>query len=403
MASPFRQDRQNHKVAGLILVYGMALASIVMADGDVPGPGDHEFTFSSRHGERRYLVHAPSGYDAKVATPVVLAIHGGGGNADGMPDVTGLNEISERKGFLVVYPEGTGPRFDNGKVAGAWNTGSCCGSAMEEGVDDVAYFSELLDRLQVDFHVDPRRVYATGISNGSQMSFRLACDLAGRIAAVAPTGSPGTHATCTPDRPVPVMYFHGSADPCAPYQGGEECGGCLHEFLLGLCDLSQDPDACRQDLGEPVHFTCEPVEEYLLAWRERNGCPPESTETFQNGKATCVTWGPCEEDAEVTLCTVEDMGHTWPGGTNGPLCTSGQTPGLCSSYEEIVGPVSNDIVASEAMWDFFERHSIPGPAQDEENSAGSGCSTWVSGRCPFWWVFAAIWPVLRLTWKKNVD
>jgi polyhydroxybutyrate depolymerase len=294
-----------------------------------------------------------------------------------MPEVTGLNELSERKGFLAVYPQGTGPEFENGTVAGAWNAGVCCGAAMEENVDDVAFFSELLDRLLADFHVDTRRVYATGISNGSQMSFRLACDLAGRIAAIAPTGAPGAHTACAPARPVPVMYFHGTADPCAPYEGGEECGGCLHEFLRELCGLARDPDACRQDLGDAVTFPCEPAEKYIRAWSVRNGCPEDAIQTFRNGKATCVSRGPCEDDTEVVLCIVEDMGHTWPGGTNGPLCTSGQTPGLCSRYEDIVGPISNDIVASEAMWDFFERHAIPEPGSGCGCNATPSCSGWV--------------------------
>lgn len=175
-----------------------------------PPSGDHTFTLTTPDGrERSYVVHVPPSYDPATPASVVLTLHGGGGDAEATQTMTGMSATADAHGFLAVYPEGIGPLTKDGHTLGTWNAGRCCGAAMEEGVDDVAYLSQLIDALEHDFNVDPRRIYATGISNGSQMSFRLACELSNRIAAVAPTGSQPALDDCHPSRPVPVWYFHG--------------------------------------------------------------------------------------------------------------------------------------------------------------------------------------------------
>src|SRR5436190_544231 len=131
---------------------------------------------------------------------------------------TGLNEKSDEAGFLAVYPNGNG----NGKLMLVWNSGGLRGKALNEKFDDVAFTTKILDDLATVASVDPKRIYATGISNGGMMCYRLASELSDRIAAIAPVA--GTMAVPEPKlkRPVPVLHFHGTADKLVPYTGADE-------------------------------------------------------------------------------------------------------------------------------------------------------------------------------------
>ena len=127
--------------------------------------------------ERIYLVHVPKSYDDAKPTPVVLAFHGGGSNAEQMVRFCGLNGKADEAGFIVVYPNGTGlfPRTLT------WNGGNCCGYAMRNKVDDVAFVRALLDDLAKVARIDNKRVYATGMSNGAIISYRSASELSDRL------------------------------------------------------------------------------------------------------------------------------------------------------------------------------------------------------------------------------
>jgi polyhydroxybutyrate depolymerase len=131
--------------------------------------------------QRSYLVHVPKGHSQTTPMPVVLALHGATMNAAMMAWFSGLNPKADEAGFLVVYPNGTGTR-----ESFTWNGGSCCGYAMQNNVDDVAFISALLDDLMRTHPVDARQIYVTGMSNGAIMAYRLALELSERIAAIAP-------------------------------------------------------------------------------------------------------------------------------------------------------------------------------------------------------------------------
>src|SRR5262249_41276708 len=155
-------------------------------------------------------------YDGTRPFPVVLAFHGGGSNAGQMVRFSGLNDKADQAGFLVVYPNGTG-RLEQ---ALTWNGGNCCGYAMLNKVDDGAFVRALLDDLGKVAKVDAKRVYATGMSNGAILAYRLASELSDRIAAIAPVSGPMGTEKCNPTRPVPVLHFHGTDDDFAPFKGG---------------------------------------------------------------------------------------------------------------------------------------------------------------------------------------
>lgn len=281
-------------------------------------PGDHTRTIEADKRTRTYLVHIPPKYDANKATPVVLAFHGGGSNAEVMVKFCGLNETADKYGFIVVYPSGTG-RLKN---ALTWNGGNCCGYAMAQNVDDVAFTRALLDDLAKVANVDAKRVYATGMSNGAIMAYRLASELSDRIAAIAPVaGTMGTE-TCKPKRPVPVIHFHGTDDQFAPFKGGK-----------GTKSLSQ------------TDFYS--VDHSIKAWIKADGCKTEPVivklpDKAKDGTtATIKTYGGGKDGAEVVLVTVDGMGHTWPGRV--PLV-------------RFLGAATRNVSANEMMWRFFEKH-----------------------------------------------
>ncbi len=306
---------------------------------------DQEHHFRHDGYKRTYLVHTPPNYSKERQWPVILNFHGGGGNIEASVRGTNMNETADKHGFIVVYPEGTGKwKFH------VWNAGHCCGSAAEDqdNVDDVGFVDELIDRLIKDYNVDPKRVYATGLSNGAQMSYRLACRLSERIAAIAPIGSQSLQKDCRPSRAVPVLHFHGTEDICAKYYGGEECGGCFADFFHAL--------------GIPMKkktWPCISVPASMKPFAEIGGCSDETVTTYQRGDVTCESYKGCKKGANVTLCTVEGGGHTWPGGSAKIKACDRKPDGrMCKLWMEGIGEVTQDIDANEAMWNFFQRYSL---------------------------------------------
>jgi polyhydroxybutyrate depolymerase len=157
-------------------------------------------------------VYRPSGHPGPL--PVVLVLHGGGGDAAGMERLSGFDAAAGRYGFIAVYPDG---------YRRSWADGRGSSAADQAGVDDVACLGALVTRVDTDDDGDPARTYVTGISNGGMMSYRLACDPGGRIRAFAPVaaGMPAPlDGSCHPARPVPMLEIAGTADPIVPYGGG---------------------------------------------------------------------------------------------------------------------------------------------------------------------------------------
>jgi polyhydroxybutyrate depolymerase len=178
-------------------------------------PGDH--TMRLRHGGRlrSYIVHVPE--RGIAARPLMIAFHGGGGNASGFKAYAGLDAVADREGFLVVYPDGTGPL--RGRLL-TFNGGECCGYAKEHDVDDVGFAIAMIDDIARRVAVDRSRIYATGHSNGAIMAYRLAAERADVVAAIVPVAGAMSLSSFAPSRPVPVLHIHSVDDPRALYGGG---------------------------------------------------------------------------------------------------------------------------------------------------------------------------------------
>ncbi len=312
-------------------IASLMVMSLFLCSSAVYAQGANDYRFTLKHDglTRKYNVHLPSGYDKNVPTPVVIYLHGGGGSTKAAYRDR-MYKASDKFGFILVVPAGTGPIPDrlltwNG---GKWLRGkgkegveSCCGYAAKNNIDDVGFISKMIDEVKNNFNVDTNRIYATGISNGGMMSYRLACELSDKIAAIAPVAPPAAPANCVPLRPVAVMHIHGTADPCAPYKGGTG-GGCLGSERYEMMS----------------------AKEMVEIWIKLNGCSSGSSVVYKKGKAECISYRQCEDGSEVEFCTIEGGGHTWPSG---------------SQYLPVdrVGPVSYDI-SFDQIWEFFKKHSL---------------------------------------------
>ncbi len=179
-------------------------------------PGNHEFTIRHAGRSRTYLVHVP--VRAADRPAVIIAFHGGGGNAVGFQEYAELDAIADRERFLVVYPNGTGPLP---RRLLTWNAGDgCCGYALTQKVDDVGFAVAVIDDLERRTAIDRHRIYATGHSNGGIMSHRLAAERPDFVAAVAPVAGSLDLTQFSPRRAVPVLQIHSVDDPRALYNGG---------------------------------------------------------------------------------------------------------------------------------------------------------------------------------------
>jgi polyhydroxybutyrate depolymerase len=226
-----------------------------------------------------------------VPVPLVLVLHGGGGNADNAERMTGFTDEADKEGFIVVYPEGTG-RF-KGKLL-TWNAGHCCGYAMKNRVDDVGFINDLIDKLIKDYPVDPRRVYATGMSNGGMMTHRLGIELPKRLAAIAPVVASLFGDETIPQHPVSALMINGVLDKHVPVQGGPPGGRFIDAWD-----------------GTPM----KPAQEQAAFWARADGCT-DMPELDDEGTFV-LTQFRCPAGSAVEMYLIKDNGHAWPGGQQG--------------------------------------------------------------------------------------
>ena len=311
---------RRHPAIILTLTLLLSLWRVSAAAAEPLGPGNHTLSLAVGGLQRSAIVHVPPQYDRTIPMPVVVAFHGGGANADNMVRFSGLDEKADQAGFIVVYPYGTG-RLQRMLT---FNGGNCCGKAAADGVDDVEFTRRLLDDLAAAVTIDPKRVFATGMSNGAIMAYRLAAELSDRIAAIAPVSGPMGTKAWAPKRPVSVIHFHGTADEFAPFEGGRGRGPSGTDFFS--------------------------VSDTIQACVEADGCDPKPVttslpDTSADGTtAVRKTYGPGRDGAEVVLIVIEGGGHTWPG----------REPRLGG-----LGKATRDISANDLMWAFFQRHAMP--------------------------------------------
>src|SRR5262245_32041753 len=235
-----------------IIICASTACGHAVASGVRLSPGDHDVAISHGGRDRHYLVHVPPQAARDAPLPVIVNYHGGGGNAQSHREMTNMSPLADREGILVVFPDGVGGRGP-GKRFHTWNSGSCCGAAADEKVDDVGFTFAVIADLAARAPVDRTRLYATGHSNGSTMAQRLAHDAPARIAAIAAVSGVNDLGDAPLSPPVPSLFIHSVDDPRALYAGG---------------------------LGKPFPMTeirvmHASVEKVVHAWAKTDGCAPE--------------------------------------------------------------------------------------------------------------------------------
>jgi polyhydroxybutyrate depolymerase len=318
--------RESKTARPLPVLLACALALAAGGAAAATPPGDHAFSITHQGHARSYLVHVPAQARGQPL-PVVINYHGGGGNAKVHQAYSRMDGAADRDGYIAVYPNGTsgiGERFLT------WNAGACCGAAAARQVDDVGFTLAMLDDLARRVPVDAQRIYATGLSNGAMMAYRLAAEAPHRIAAVAGVAGAMTLAGFAPARAVPVMHIHSMDDQRALYGGG-----------LGPAFPYTDTRVFHQS-----------VEAMLGKWINHNGCPAEpevaaplaGAPGAPDEKHTAVryTHAPCRDGTQVVLWKLTGAGHVWPGG-------------VMDYLKWLLGPGTAVIDANAEIWRFVSR------------------------------------------------
>jgi len=261
---------------------------------------------------RTYLLNLPPRYYADSSKfSLVIALHGAGGKASQFEQDYGFTNKANDAGFIVVYPEGV---QSNGVLGlRTWNAGTCCDYALENHIDDVNFIRALIDSLVIRYRVEPRKIYATGMSNGGMMAYRLACEMPEKIAAIAAVSATMVVAQpCDPSLPVPILHMHAALDAKVPYQGG-----------IGL---------------RGYYFP--PVDSVLAVWSAKDACSETAPVVVQNNQYKFTSWSACGDDAVIECYLTADGGHAWPGSSKAGR--RGDTP-------------STAINANDLIWEFFQR------------------------------------------------
>jgi polyhydroxybutyrate depolymerase len=305
------------------LVWMTLLLASLACHSSAPTPpprlpvGDITRTLIHDGRERSYLLHVPKSLNFSRPLAVVFVFHGGSGNAQNALQMTKFNRVADQNGFLVVYPNGTG-RLRGDKLL-TWNGGGCCAYAQQNNVDDVGFVRAIVADLRTLTVIDPKRIYATGLSNGGILSHRLGCEAADLFAAIAPVAGTLNFSPCNPSQPTAVLMFHGTADQHLPYEGGV---------------------GSKSWVG--VDFAS--VQESVDFWTTFNGCNPQpQTESFADVRHQ--VWSGCQEGTAVELYTIVGGGHAWPGGN--------------SSGRPDADQPTQTISASQLIWKFFAAHPRP--------------------------------------------
>jgi polyhydroxybutyrate depolymerase len=320
----FKSFRKTRLSAFVIVLGGIILMSFLASDRS-----NNRESFKHDGLRRTFKIHLPSYYNKTVRSPLIIALHGRGGNGASMILITrnGFNKLADKEGFIVVYPDGIELNWNDGRTDEKAND-----RAHRENIDDVGFISALIDFMAKKYNIDSKRVYVTGISNGAMMSYRLACELSQKITAIAPVdGSIPSMliSGCLPSGSISVLAINNVNDPLVPFEGGEIYAGLR-----------------KVNLGKVIS-----VNESIEFWVNRNKCSNDPVVTEEPDKDPLDGTRVIKKQyisgidgTEVVLYAIDGGGHTWPGGFQ-------------YEPEGIIGKTSRDIDAIEVIWSFFKMHS----------------------------------------------
>lgn len=277
-------------------------------------PGDYVFVIVHDGLKRFYRVHVPKNYQANKPAPLLLVFHGGGGNMHLQASNIRYEQISssEKHAYVVVFPNGYS-KFESGKFA-TWAAGACCADARDKNIDDVGFVKKIIQNVSQQLNIDKQRIFASGMSNGGMMTYRLACEMSDTFKAIAAVAGTDNTIQCAPHSPIAILHIHAKNDDRVLYMGGAG-----KKF---------------RDEAKVTAFNSVPAT--IDKWVRLNGCNSNPQRVLDVAGAYCDRYSACRNDVKVQLCTTEEGGHSWPGVSK----MLGQAP-------------SQALSANDVMWDFF--------------------------------------------------
>jgi len=321
------------------LAFFLVLAAVHLAGCPVTRVVSGHYIIKVGSQVRSFRLFVPSSYTPDAPLPLVIALHGLKMDDDMLAAYTGLEQTAEREGFAVVFPNARLTMW-RAVPKGQPFTDSELVDLLFDGIDDVAFMSDLIDELANALAIDETRIYVCGLSNGGMMSYLTALELSDRVAAAAAIASPMPKNYAlqpAPTKRVPFLIMHGTDDPVLPYDGGDV-------QLSLLLDLAFSTGALNVSM---VDFL--PIDEVAAHWAEWNGASAtpivENLPDINTNDGTTVvrrTYSGGPQGSDVVLYTIEGGGHTWPGAAlSVPILAAGNT--------------CYDVTANDVLWEFFRR------------------------------------------------
>jgi polyhydroxybutyrate depolymerase len=285
-------------------------------------PGTANLLLEAGGDQGSYERQIPPTYTGRKPLPVVLDLHGYSEPATLQETLTQLGTYGDSHGFITVTPQVT-------YTVPMWDT--------TLGSKDLAFIGGLLATVDSTLCADRNRIFVTGYSDGAFMTSSIACQFAGQVAAVAPVAGIEDPSGCHPTRRVPVVAFHGTADPFVSYTGG-----------LGPASLKLPaPDGSGQTIGQELGGKAPPKTPSIPAntatWAKRNGCTARPHDTRIASDVTLISYA-CPSNDNVELYRIAGGGHAWPGSV------------FSKSIESVIGRVTFSISADQIIWKFFQAH-----------------------------------------------
>jgi len=282
--------------------------------------GLQQIRIQSQGQTQTYSLYVPSSLNLNQPAPLVMVLHGAGGQGKLYIERNNWKSEADREGFIVVAPDGlpvrihAAPKFlTNPRV---WASGQIKPFTPRGRLDDNRFLNDVLDQVEHNFLIDKKRVYVCGHSNGSSMTFRFANHSAARVTAIAMVAGEMNEERPNPTRDVPTLYFLGDQDPLTLLKGGRRT------TPWGTHDV---PD----------------IRIGLSSWaRAIHASPTPVIRTDDNVK-TVFDYGP-----NMTMWLIKGQGHMWPGGTEAGLPA------------RAVGPSVRTVDATHEFWEFFKAHPM---------------------------------------------
>lgn len=277
-----------------------------------------------------YIQSVPPGFSGRTL-PLIIDLHGYSETAAIQTDVSDWASFAAQHGLIAVSPQ-------INRAVPLWDTGL--------GSSDLAWFGSLLTTIEANECVDLNRIFVDGYSDGAFMTSAVACQYAAQVAAVAPVAGIQAVSGCRPARPVPVIAFHGTADPFVSYNGGLGAKALALPAPNGHGTLGGSGEAASTSKATPGSS----IPDQAAKWARRNGCGTTASYTTVATKVTLISY-PCPPDATVELYRITGGGHAWPGSA------------FCRSIAVVIGYTTFAISADDLMWAFFEAHPLRPPVK----------------------------------------